>query len=662
MTATMPITPVQAANIWYVDPSGTDDGSHGTGPGAGAFKTIQYAINDARVLGGDTINVAAGTYTENIVINKGVTLRGAGSGTDPSSHTLIVPANGDPIVRVNGPIDGLIIEDLRLSDDSSGSRGILMTSDAGVVSHITLQNIAIDVLDVAVHVESKGGSPISSIVVTGSIITSQWANGIFLSAIGGSSLSQVTITGDTKIYGSNADWLSGDGVRMEANGAGSSISEVTISGVEIVAKAGNGVVAWCGAGGHISDIEVTGGTIDASVNGVSLSASNPGSLVSQVTIGGDIQIMSSANGVSADATDGEVSHIAIEASTLQTSLAGVSLTSYGGVISDVTVNGVTMQSTAVEYPFNGLDVNSNGGGSSISRVTVKDSAITSYQFGVYLSASDEAGSSISAIHIIGSTITGSTMAGLNTGFSCGPVTDVIIHLSCIHNNGGYGVLNDELSNIHIIDASNNWWGSGGTGAEKGKPGVGGNNGVSDNVDYTPWLVPGTEQQTGTATGTGTAKFNSNVGAVADPTPIDEATLPTAGKPNLNFPHGFFSFYIAGLTPGATVTVTITLPSAVPVGTQYWKYHASEGGWIQIPMGSDNGDNVITITLVDGGLGDDDGLANGIIDDQGGPGNPPPPKPVGGEVYPVDKLALLAPYIAAILVIATTAVVVKKRRH
>nr|QNO51665.1 hypothetical protein IGDPAKFA_00019 [Methanosarcinales archaeon ANME-1 ERB6] len=37
------------------------------------------------------------------------------------------------------------------------------------------------------------------------------------------------------------------------------------------------------------------------------------------------------------------------------------------------------------------------------------------------------------------------------------------------------------------------------------------------------------------------------------------------------------------------------------------------------MGSDDGDNVITITLVDGGLGDDDGTANGVIVDQGGPG-------------------------------------------
>jgi hypothetical protein len=37
------------------------------------------------------------------------------------------------------------------------------------------------------------------------------------------------------------------------------------------------------------------------------------------------------------------------------------------------------------------------------------------------------------------------------------------------------------------------------------------------------------------------------------------------------------------------------------------------------MGSDDGDNVITITLEDGGLGDDDGECNGVIVDSGGPG-------------------------------------------
>jgi len=131
----------------------------------------------------------------------------------------------------------------------------------------------------------------------------------------------------------------------------------------------------------------------------------------------------------------------------------------------------------------------------------------------------------------------------------------------------------------------------------------------------------TDTSVETATGTGTAYFANDAGTLENLAAVDDSTLPTEGKPALVFPHGFFSFDITGLTPCAhqKVNVTITLPSAVPVGTEYWKYHASEGGWIQIPMGSDDGDAVITITLEDGGLGDDDGECNGVIVDSGGPG-------------------------------------------
>ena len=41
------------------------------------------------------------------------------------------------------------------------------------------------------------------------------------------------------------------------------------------------------------------------------------------------------------------------------------------------------------------------------------------------------------------------------------------------------------------------------------------------------------------------------------------------------------------------------------------------------MGSNDGDNIITIQLTDGGTRDDDGVANGIIVDAGGPGIPLP---------------------------------------
>jgi hypothetical protein len=152
---------------------------------------------------------------------------------------------------------------------------------------------------------------------------------------------------------------------------------------------------------------------------------------------------------------------------------------------------------------------------------------------------------------------------------------------------------------------------------------------------TPALVP---TAVATATGAGSASFSTNGGAIEELTAVAEVALPTAGKPNLSFPCGFFSFKITGLTPGQTVVVTITLPETVPIGTQYWKYHASKGGWIEIPMGDDDGDNVITITLVDGGPGDDGGK-DGTILDPGGPGEPPVPVP-GVSQWGILALAVL----------------------
>jgi len=85
-------------------------------------------------------------------------------------------------------------------------------------------------------------------------------------------------------------------------------------------------------------------------------------------------------------------------------------------------------------------------------------------------------------------------------------------------------------------------------------------------------------------------------------------------------------------------------------------------WYQIPIGDDDGDNVITITLTDNGVGDDILTGpDGQIVDQGGPGfpGPAPSAPVGGFMEPVNKLTILTPYVAAFGIVATVAVAVAK---
>jgi hypothetical protein len=137
--------------------------------------------------------------------------------------------------------------------------------------------------------------------------------------------------------------------------------------------------------------------------------------------------------------------------------------------------------------------------------------------------------------------------------------------------------------------------------------------IGEDVTY-PHLRYMPEQVTASTTGSGNVFFDvEEPYALADLEAVDESNLPTAGKPDLRFPHGFFSFKIIGLTPGASATVTITFPSDIK--TEYWKYHEPEG-WIDVTslMGSNDGDNILTLTITDGDLGDDDNEVNSIIVD------------------------------------------------
>jgi hypothetical protein len=124
-------------------------------------------------------------------------------------------------------------------------------------------------------------------------------------------------------------------------------------------------------------------------------------------------------------------------------------------------------------------------------------------------------------------------------------------------------------------------------------------------------------------GTGIQLFALDPSAIAVPPPLD-----------LQFPYGLSQMVVSDVHPlGGFVVVTITLPPGAPHVTTYYKfgiklptdtyhyysflYRNLTGVGAEFTSDPNTGQQVILVHLRDGGLGDDDLFANGVIMDPGG---------------------------------------------
>jgi len=111
--------PVQFLNNYYVSPSGTN--ANGNGSISNPWGTISHAISTLSAIVGDiqaTINISAGTYTENLTINKsGIALIGASSNLpnlttingnilfDMTNNTSFFSVGGLENIQLNGTLE-----------------------------------------------------------------------------------------------------------------------------------------------------------------------------------------------------------------------------------------------------------------------------------------------------------------------------------------------------------------------------------------------------------------------------------------------------------------------------------------------------------------------------------------------------------------------------
>ncbi|MFC1867818.1 CFI-box-CTERM domain-containing protein [Thermodesulfobacteriota bacterium] len=113
------------------------------------------------------------------------------------------------------------------------------------------------------------------------------------------------------------------------------------------------------------------------------------------------------------------------------------------------------------------------------------------------------------------------------------------------------------------------------------------------------------------------------GAYTSLSAVDPVTLPDEPDMPEDLMYGLLDLKIKVNNPGDTATVTIHLSEPAPDGYSWYKYDSS-GGWIDYSAHAVFNANrsQVTLTLVDGGAGDDDLVANGEITDPSGLGATP----------------------------------------
>ncbi len=531
------------------------------------FCTIQAAIDHSS--NGDTINVAAGIYDEQLIINTDITIQGAGDSTviQPSQDTVddwFVNFNrapgGDPntaaIIVTDDDATSVTVKDLQIDgslvgsgpDEADGFFGILYRSTSGVIDNVTVHDI------------------------------------------------------ETALYGDNAIYISS----LEE------IVTVEVKNSDISTYGKNGITGnFDGLTVNIHDNVVAGigDTPDIAQNGIQIGFGATGSVL------GNTVSDNFCTEVTTCLEDPTTSPVADGA-------AGILLYASSGTVevAENTLSGNqfgiwTVASDAVNIHDNEV---AGGSGTGIS-IWDRDQWITFFDVSP-VSTTGSINDNTITLHDLGILIR-------DYDSSEAPYDDPILVESeapdvDAESNNIFGNDFGAWSNTPF-DAMNNWWGdpSGPFHPVANPEGLG--NEVSDNVDFGSFFTGSVPEIAESSTGTGLSSFSSDSGVLSDLESLDEDTLPTEGKPFLNFPHGLFSFTITGLEvveeTGETVTITITYPSPVEAGSEYWK--VIDGEWVDVTslLGSNDGDNILTLTLTDGGLGDADGEINGVIVDPGGLG-------------------------------------------
>jgi len=437
--------------VVYVDVAYNDGNAGGHFYGYDAFNTIQGGVN--AVASGGTVNVDAGTFTEQIDINQPLTLLGAGEGStiiySPSVLATKFTTSGanKPIVYVNNTI-GVTLEQFTVDGAGLGNAnyrmdGIAFNNAGGTVDHVTIIGIR--------------ETPLSG---------SQ--QGVALYAYNADSVSRTLIVSNNTIsdFQKNGMTLNGAGLTV-------TVKDNTVTGAGptgLIAQ--NGIQVSSGADGIVGPNNV--------VSNVSYTGPIYGS--TGILVYNNVDILKNTVNEAQVAVyfiDGTSN---ISENTITATAAGTSVSAYWGIVVldppqvlpsplEDEISGTSMGTMSISgNVVNVLDNTITGGSDSADSVGVEADAGYYGTLNLTFSA------------------TGNTISGWGYGVKVDQCnvdcTDSVfdsieVHQNNIAGNSPYGV----WGNV-TVNATYNWWGSA-SGPGPVGPGTGDN--VSTNVLYDPWL-------------------------------------------------------------------------------------------------------------------------------------------------------------------------------
>jgi hypothetical protein len=211
---------IMAQVNYYVDPSGTDNGSHGASAGTNAWKTIQYAVNNVSNPATDVIiiYVSGDTYNLNSVpisINRSfvnLTIQGAGAGTTVIQAQSSQGAATDRVFNLRGPNQTVTLRDMKIMNGN-------LSGDIG--SGIYNYNCILMMINC---------------IISGNV-TNNYAGGIANSSHATLTMTNCTVSGNTSNWGSG-------GIQNDQNSI-LTMTNCTVSG-NSSSRDGGGIYNWAG--------------------------------------------------------------------------------------------------------------------------------------------------------------------------------------------------------------------------------------------------------------------------------------------------------------------------------------------------------------------------------------------------------------------------------